>query len=107
MKSDKDGSCYIEINIKLLGSYKAEIIIDDKKFNYGFNLGGHWHFEGIGNKELDTTRGGLIALKLVDVLPDILQGYIPEESNPQDDAYDTWETLSNSAADQVYNALKI
>lgn len=102
-RENPDGSLYTEINIKLQGSYRADIEIDGKKFSYGFNFNKPWHFTGLEEElEKDNTIGAAIARKVAGILPDILQGYMPDAYNKNDECFDTWEELPDKVADKVY-----
>jgi hypothetical protein len=36
---------------------------------------------------------------------EIMQGHIPDEESPDGDCWETWEELSEAAADEVYGAI--
>ena len=97
----------MKIQIELKNSYRAEIEVDGKKCNYGYNREtGGWSFDdGITNEEFENTVGGIVLEKLTDNLLDILQGWMPGEQNPQGNCWGTWEQLTDTAADEIDNSI--
>lgn len=97
----------MKIEIEFNSSYEADITIDGRKMKYGYSgAEGCWKFkDGIKAAEHDSTIGGIIAGKLTSPLIDILQGWMPDEPSPDDDCWETWETLTESAADEVADAI--
>lgn len=93
----------MKIEIELKGSTEANITIDGRKMRYGYKASaGCWTFlEGMNPGEGDNTIGGMVACKLASPLIDILQAWLPEEESPDGDCWGTWETLSESAAEEV------
>lgn len=100
----------MKIEIEFNSSYEADIVIDGRKMTYGYK-DGFWKFLSglsIEKDEHDTTIGGIIALKIAEQLPDILQGWMPEENQfrPDGEEWETWDKLSEEAADEVYERVR-
>lgn len=101
----------MEINIQLHNSIMATVTIDGRPLTFkGTNLsagGSSWGYaEAMTTAEMQSTIGGMIAYKLMDVLPMILQGHIPETHNPATGkAYGTWDQLDEDTADKIYEEL--
>lgn len=91
----------MEIKIKFESSYQAFIEIDGKKMEYNL-IGKNTGLSGISEEDFETTLGGMVALKFCTILPTILQGWMPDEPNPQGDSWETWEKLTDSAADEIF-----
>ena len=95
----------MEIKIEFDNTYKAKVTIDGREMTYGFKDGGFSYFEGMKPGEEENTIGGIVASKLGMPLMEIMQGHIPDEESPDGDCWETWEELTESAADEVYDAI--
>lgn len=99
----------MKIEIETDCSYKATVIIDGRELEFSakpVSFGTQWSFKGLKKGEGENTIGGMIATKLMDVLPDILQAWIPEFDNPKTgEAWGLWEKLDDETADQIYEKL--
>lgn len=93
----------MKIEIELKGTTTAAIKIDGKEFAYQYMAkSGFWSFDdNISKQDLETTVGGLVAIKLCENMSDILQGWMPEEQNAKDCCWETWEKLTESAAEEI------
>jgi hypothetical protein len=84
----------MKLIIEPTSTVSARITLDGRACTFGYNHpSGKWIFQGITQKELDTTLGGLALQLLAKSLPAMLQASVPEEPNPQGDAWGTWENL--------------
>lgn len=98
----------MEIKIELHDSISATVTIDGRSLKYRgrpHSMGSIWSYEdSITREEMETTIGGLIAGKIADILPNILQHHI--QTNPVTDCcYETWDTLREEIADELYEEL--
>lgn len=96
----------MKIKIEFTSSYTADITIDGKKITYDL-IGRNTGLSGIEPDLIENTIGGIIAQKLTSPLRDILQGWLPDEPNPKNCCWDTWEKLSESAQQEVSNAIDV
>lgn len=94
----------MKIEIEFNSSYEATVNIDGRELKLEGRRG-MWTFEGMTCDEGEGTIGGIVANKLMMPLIDILQGWMPDEESPDDDCWETWEKLTESAADEVYDAI--
>jgi hypothetical protein len=96
----------MKITIETESSYEAKVTIDDREMVFGLKNGGWSYRSGLKGKEEETTIGGMVAMKLMDILPDLLQGWMPECDNPKTgERWKLWEKLDEESADQVYERL--
>lgn len=95
----------MKIEIEIKDSVTAEIEIGGRTVKYGARQGVWKFFEGVTEQELETTIEGIALLKLVNALPDIMQGYLPDEQNAEDCCWEPWETLSKTAQKEVWKAI--
>ena len=96
----------MKIEIELISTVEATITIDGRKMKFQYRgKDGCFRLTGVSPKERDQTIGGMIAVELTSPLLSILQAHIPDEPSPSGDSWGTWEKLTDSAADAVYNAL--
>lgn len=96
----------MKITIETENSYEAKVTIDEREMVFGLKNGGWSYRSGLGTGESDNTIGGIVAVKLMDILPDLLQGWMPDSENPETGAsWELWETLDEETADQVYERL--
>lgn len=97
----------MKIEIEFNSSTEASITIDGRNMTYGYvPAEGSWQFiDGITGPECDNTIGGIVAVKLTDPLVSILQAWLPDEESPDNDPWETWETLSESAAEEVSDSI--
>ena len=86
-------------------SYMATVEIDGRTMQYALRLGSYFKLEGLTDEERERTIGGLVAGRLLSPLIDVLQGYMPEESNAQGESYQSWDRLPAQVAEQVEEAL--
>ena len=96
----------MEIKIEFSNSYEAVMTIDGRRLEYGLQ-DNVFRFKGndVSYEDLEKTIGGLVALKLTSPLIDILQGWMPDEPSPDEDVWGTWETLTETAAQEVAEAM--
>ena len=97
----------MKIEITLIDSTSAKIAMDGKEFEYGYSAktGGCGFDDGISREELQDTLGGMVIQKLCDDMSDILQGWMPDEESPSGSPWETWEKLSEEAAEELYDSL--
>jgi len=96
----------MKIEIDLIDTVEARVVIEGRNLKLSYHAqSGSWRWEGMKKGESDTTIAGLIASNLTSKLIDILQAHIPSEPNPQGDSWGAWEQLTESVADEVYDAL--
>lgn len=96
----------MKITIETDSSYEAKVTIDDRELVFGLQNGGWRYKAGLKQGEDDSTIGGMIAMKLMDTLPDILQGWMPEYDNPQTgECWKLWEKLDEECAEYIYDRL--
>lgn len=94
----------MKIEIEFTSSYEAAITIDGKVINYCL-IGKNSGLTGLSGIELDETIGGAVAQILTSPLSKILQGWMPDEPNPDGDPWGTWDTLSEKARDEVFDSI--
>ncbi|MDR2674937.1 MAG: hypothetical protein LBC18_08750 [Opitutaceae bacterium] len=90
----------MKIIIETESSYEAKVTIDGRKLVFGVKNGGWRYKSGLKEDESENTIGGMIAFKLMDVLPDILQNWITEF-----EPHGLWEKLPDAVADKIYEKL--
>ncbi len=95
----------MKIEIEFNNSYQADLTIDGRKLKYGYKHGVWQFLEGLEDDECESTIGGIVSCKLAGPIIDILQSYMPEEESPDGDCWETWEKLSDSAADEILTAI--
>lgn len=92
----------MKLEIEIEDSVTAAIKIGDRTVKFGARQGIWRFFEGVNDRELETTIEGVVLLKLANVLPAVMQGYLPEEQNADDCCWEPWETLSKKAQQEVW-----
>jgi len=95
----------MKIEIEFDSSTDAVVTIDGRKMKYGYREGFWRYFEGLGPPEQDRTVGGIVALRLMSPMIDILQGWIPNQPTPNGDAWETWQLLPKDVAEQVEESI--
>lgn len=97
----------MKITIETDCSYEAKVTIDGRRLVFGYKDGGWTYKSGLKKDEMETTIGGMIAYKLFDVLPDILQGWMPEYDNPATNScWELWDRLDEECAAYVASKLE-
>jgi hypothetical protein len=96
----------MKIEIEFTDTVEAKLTLDGKKFKVGYKHGRGWAVEGLSDQEQERTIGGIIASKLAEELPHILQAWLPETPNPQGDTWGTWETLPTDIADEMADNMR-
>ncbi len=93
----------MEIKLNLQNSINATIEIEGRVMNFSLHglFGKEPGLHPLTDEERHATIGGIVAGKLCDVLPDILQGFIPETESPDNDCWQAWEKLPASVADKM------
>lgn len=97
----------MKITIDTDCSYEAKVTIDGRELVFGLQAGCVWSYKsGLNKGESENTIGGMIAAKLMDILPDLLQGWMPEYDNPNTgECWKLWEKLDEESAEYIYNRL--
>jgi hypothetical protein len=95
----------MKIEIEFNSSYEAKITCDGKEMTYGLIRGGVWQLRGITNDESENTVGGMVVGKLTENMINILQAWLPNEESPDGDCWETWEKLTDSAAEEIYERI--
>lgn len=94
----------MKIEIEFTSSYSADITIDGKQMKYCL-IGQKTGLTGIEPELLEDSIGGIVALKITGVLTSILQGWMPDEQNADDCCWGTWDKLTESASEEVTEAI--
>jgi hypothetical protein len=96
----------MKIEIEFDSSHEAAVTIDGRKMRYSVKAVDGWAWrEGVTPEELETTIGGILAGKVSQILPEILQGWMPSDESPDGDAWETWEKLSDEMSDEMLTFL--
>lgn len=96
----------MKITIDTDCSYEAKVTIDGRELVFGLQAGAWRYKSGLNKDEHENTIGGMIAMKLMDILPDLLQGWMPEYDNPKTgECWTLWEKLDEECAEYIYDRL--
>ena len=97
----------MKIEIEFTSSYEADVTIDGRRLRYGLNgRTGAWSYQGtLSPHDRENTIGGMVAMALSGKLITILQGHTPDEPNAASEPWGTWETLTETAREEVAEAM--
>jgi hypothetical protein len=92
----------MKITIETNNSYEAKVTIDERELVFALKNKGWAYRSGLKKGEDENTIGGMVAMKLQEIMVDLLQGWMPECDNPKTgECWTLWEKLDEESADEV------
>lgn len=96
----------MKIEIEFNSTIEAQVTVEGRKARFFHDAKkGVWRWEGITGTEFESTVAGLVTGAICDKLMDVLQNWMLDEPNPQNDMWGPWEKLPERLAEDLEDAL--